>query len=49
MVEEGAGLLTESRGGGLKQVVLRGKDPHRDEGRKLAAEQGKGKALYPIA
>lgn len=45
MVEEGAGLLTEVRGGGLKQVDVRGKAPHRDKRRKLVAEQEKGTAL----
>lgn len=42
-----AGLLTEDRGGGLKQVDIRGKAPCRDKWRKLAAEQGKDtRTLY---
>lgn len=40
MVEEGAGLLIEGRGGGFKQVSVGGKTPHRDKRKKLAAEPG---------
>lgn len=46
MVEAGAGLLIEGRGGGLKQVGVKGKAPHRYKKRKLMAEQGKDTALY---
>lgn len=45
VMEDEAGLFTEDRGGGLKQVNARGKAPHRDKRRKLAGEQGRGTTL----
>lgn len=48
MVEEGAGLLTEVSGGGLKQVDVRGKVPHRDKRRKLVASRKKAQPFCLI-